>query len=74
MPQLSSSRTDSFAFLSALPAREREVVVLRYYVDLSEAEVAAMLNVSKGTVKSALSRGAAKIRAELQREEQRHAI
>ncbi len=38
----------------ALPARQREAVVLRYYADLSEAEVADALGCSAGTVKSQL--------------------
>ena len=45
------------AELSALPARRREVLVLRYYVGLSEAEIARTLGISQGTVKSAAARG-----------------
>jgi RNA polymerase sigma-70 factor (sigma-E family) len=48
--------------LSALTDRERQVVVMRYYADLSEAEVAAALGVSLGTVKSTASRGLAHLR------------
>lgn len=48
----------------ALPARQREMVVLRYYEDLSEAETAAALRVSVGTVKSAVSRALCKLRAD----------
>jgi RNA polymerase sigma-70 factor (sigma-E family) len=43
--------------LSALPARRREVLVLRYYVGLSEADIARTLGISQGTVKSAAARG-----------------
>lgn len=39
----------------ALPARQRAVVVLRYYEDLSEAEIAGVLDVAVGTVKSSAS-------------------
>ena len=51
------------AMLRALPLRERQVVVMRYYADLPEAEVAEMLGVSVGTVKSCGSRGLARLRA-----------
>lgn len=47
------------AALARLPRRRREVLVLRYYLGLSEAEIAAMLNVSPGTVKSSAARGLA---------------
>lgn len=47
------------AALAALPRRRREVLVLRYYLQLSEAEIAAMLNISAGTVKSSAARGLA---------------
>ncbi|MBD3783680.1 MAG: SigE family RNA polymerase sigma factor [Micrococcales bacterium] len=50
------------SMLLELPLRERQVVVLRYYVGLSEAETADTLNVSTGTVKSSASRGLAKLR------------
>jgi RNA polymerase sigma-70 factor (sigma-E family) len=48
--------------LSALPKKQRATVVLRYYEDLSEAETAALLGVSVGTVKSTTSRALAKLR------------
>ena len=44
------------AALSRLPARQREVLVLRYYGGMSEAEIAAATGVSRGTVKSSASR------------------
>jgi RNA polymerase sigma-70 factor (sigma-E family) len=46
-----------FDALAALPPRQRAALVLRYYLDLSEAEVAAALDCSLGTVKSSTSRG-----------------
>jgi RNA polymerase sigma-70 factor (sigma-E family) len=47
------------AALAALPARRREAIVLRYWLGLSEAEIAAAMGISPGTVKSAVSRGLA---------------
>jgi RNA polymerase sigma-70 factor (sigma-E family) len=48
--------------LATLTARERKVVVLRYYFDLPEDEVATELSVTRGTVKSTASRALAKLR------------
>ena len=50
--------------LDVLAPRERAVIVLRHYLDLSEAEVARELSLSVGTVKSLNSRGLAKLRLE----------
>src|SRR6185437_10116384 len=47
--------------LAALPPRQRAVLVLRYFLDLPEAEVAAALKCSLGTVKSTASRGLARL-------------
>ena len=52
--------------LRALPARQREVLALRYYLDLSEADIAATLGISRGAVKSHASRGAAALRTLLE--------
>ena len=48
--------------LAVLPARQRTVLVLRYYEDLSEAEIADALGVGRGTVKSSAARGLARLR------------
>jgi RNA polymerase sigma-70 factor (sigma-E family) len=48
--------------LSDLPRRQRAMVVLRYYEDLSEVETAQVMGVSLGTVKSTTSRALAKLR------------
>jgi RNA polymerase sigma-70 factor (sigma-E family) len=51
--------------LRGLPARQREVLALRYYSELSEAEIADALGISRGAVKSHASRGAAALRVTL---------
>jgi len=51
--------------LARLPRRQREVLVLRHYLDLSEKEIAATLRISAGAVKSHASRGAAALRRNL---------
>jgi RNA polymerase sigma-70 factor (sigma-E family) len=53
------------AALRRLPRRQREVVVLRYLVGLSEAQVAQTLDISHGTVKTHLRRGLAGLRKDL---------
>jgi RNA polymerase sigma factor (sigma-70 family) len=53
------------AALGRLPRRQRDVVVLRYLSDLSEAETAGALGVSEGTVKTHLSRGLTALRRTL---------
>ncbi|MEO7351676.1 MAG: SigE family RNA polymerase sigma factor [Marmoricola sp.] len=51
--------------LSRLPRRQREVLAMRYYLDLSEREIAETLGISSGAVKSHASRGAAALRLHL---------
>jgi RNA polymerase sigma factor (sigma-70 family) len=48
--------------LATLSARQRAVLVLRVYDDLSEAQVAEVLDIPAGTVKSTMSRALAKLR------------
>ena len=55
-------RDEAVRLLRTLTDRERQIVVLRHYFDLSEAEVANEVGVSRGTVKSTLSRTLAKLR------------
>jgi len=61
-------RSAVIATLRKLPGRQREAIVLRYYADLSEAEVAAAMGISRGAVKSHTARGVAALRAELEQE------
>jgi RNA polymerase sigma-70 factor (sigma-E family) len=51
--------------LRALPARQRDAVVLRYLVDMSEADVAASLGIAPGTVKAHLHRAVEHLRRTL---------
>jgi RNA polymerase sigma-70 factor (sigma-E family) len=59
-PQLETDH-ELHAALQSLPPRQRAVLVLRYFLDLPEAEVAAALQCSLGTVKSTASRGLARL-------------
>ncbi len=59
-------RDPLMAALRRLPIRQRSVVVLRYLEDVSEAEVARLLSMAPGTVKSQASRGLAALRSILE--------
>jgi RNA polymerase sigma-70 factor (sigma-E family) len=54
--------------LRGLPERQRQAIVLRYYADLSEAEIAAIMGISRGAVKSHTARGMAALREALERD------
>jgi RNA polymerase sigma factor (sigma-70 family) len=56
---LNEDHREVLAALAGLPPRRREAIVLRYWLDLSEREIAATMGVSAGTVKSHVSRGLA---------------
>jgi RNA polymerase sigma-70 factor (sigma-E family) len=58
-------RTRVLAALGALSCRQREVVVLRYYADLSEVQIAAALGISRGAVKCHTARAKDSLRAVL---------
>lgn len=58
-----ATRESLLRALAGLSRQQRAVVVLRYFEDLSEAEIARTLGCSPGTVKSAASRAMAKLRA-----------
>jgi RNA polymerase sigma-70 factor (sigma-E family) len=60
MPELMAS-------LRRLPDRQRAVVVLRFYLDLPEADIAEALGIRPGTVKSSLHRALARLQTEVER-------
>lgn len=64
-PEVDSMRTA----LLALRPRQRAAIVLRFYEDLSEAEIAGVLDCRPGTVKSLISRGLDRLRQEVPKDE-----
>lgn len=64
-----SRHVDLVRALQSLPAREREVIVLRHYLDQSERATADALGIGVGTVKASGSRGLSKMRALLDGDE-----
>ncbi|WP_163569620.1 SigE family RNA polymerase sigma factor [Fodinicola feengrottensis] len=65
----SAEADEVWAYLNQLPRRQRTVLVLRFYEDMSEAEVAAALGISRGTAKSTASRGLARLRELMETQE-----
>jgi RNA polymerase sigma-70 factor (sigma-E family) len=61
---MSAERDALDAALLTLPKRQRAVLVLRYYGDRTDAEIASILGCSEGTVRSHASRGLASLRIE----------
>jgi len=61
-------RSAVVAALRGLPDRQREAIVLRYYADLSEAEIATAMGISRGAVKSHTARGMTALRTALEQE------
>jgi RNA polymerase sigma-70 factor (sigma-E family) len=57
---------DLFAAVQQLPQRQREVIVLRYYLDLSEDQIARWLGVSSGSVKKHASRATATLQKRME--------
>jgi RNA polymerase sigma factor (sigma-70 family) len=60
-----AERDAMIALLDRLPARRRTIVVLRYYVGLSDAEIAAELGVLESTVRSQIARALSTLRIDL---------
>ena len=56
---ISEEHRQVLAAIRRLPSRQREALVLRYYLDLDEGEIASAMRVSRGTVKSTTSRALA---------------
>ena len=54
---LGEAHREVLAALRRLPRRQREAVVLRYYLDMTEEQAAQAMGVARGTIKSATSRG-----------------
>jgi RNA polymerase sigma-70 factor (sigma-E family) len=63
------ARDQTWRWLATLPARQRAVLVLRFYEDLPDPEIADILGCSEGTVRSNASRGLATLRAHLEEQE-----
>ena len=64
-PTRPTSRDQLRRLLAELAPRERAVIVLRYYCDLSEQDAAATLGIPVGTVKSTCSRALARLRVDV---------
>lgn len=65
---LQLERSAVISALRALPDRQREALVLRYYADLSEAQIASAMGISRGAVKSHTARAMSALRAVLERD------
>lgn len=64
---VADDRREVLAALAKLPRRQRELLILRYWEGLSEAELAVAMNISRGTVKSTASRALASLTKKLER-------
>ena len=68
---LGEAHREVLAALRRLPRRQREAVVLRYYLDMTEEQTARAMGVARGTVKSTTSRGLAALARMLKEEDAR---
>lgn len=66
-PAIEVERSAFISALWSLPARQREVVVLRYFADLPETQVASATGISAGAVKAHAARAMSSLRAELRK-------
>jgi RNA polymerase sigma-70 factor (sigma-E family) len=66
--QSAMERSAVIAALRILPPKQREALVLKYYANLSEAQIATAMGISRGAVKSHTARGVAALRAVLELE------
>jgi RNA polymerase sigma-70 factor (sigma-E family) len=64
-------RDAMWSALAELPPKQRAVLVLRYYEDLSEADIAEVLGCSRGTVKSQAAKGLSRLRQIVEKENAR---
>lgn len=63
-------RRELLAAVARLPRRQREVLALRFYLDMPESEIAATLKISRGTVSSTASRALATLAQQLSPQEE----
>ncbi|MEU6721491.1 sigma-70 family RNA polymerase sigma factor [Nonomuraea sp. NPDC046802] len=62
---LGESRQEVLAALGRLPRRQREVLVLRFYLDLADAEIAQVMRIGESTVRSTAARALARLQRHL---------
>lgn len=65
---IAEERRAVLAALHTLPARQREALVLRYYLELADAEIAASMGIREGSVRSAIHRGLATLERRMREE------
>ncbi len=64
-----AEREHLLGLIRALPRKQAEVLMLRYYLDLSEAEIAETLGIARGSVKSHAHRGLSKLKARIEEDQ-----
>lgn len=63
-------RRELLAAVASLPRRQREILALRFYLDMSESEIGTTLKISRGTVSSTVSRALATLARQLSSQEE----